>query len=369
MSILKKGFSAALCIALLLAAVVPAAAAGAEDAGFYNVGAAAMAEIVPLSESGDAVEAVARNVDGLDGDELFYPGSTALLVTLSAAEAGKWYLLTVSAGDTVCFAEQQSGNGPISFRVAFVLPAQRTDLTLRIASDSDSFTPIAVSLSYTPEAAGAPETPEPPEPPETPAPTDAVSDCPRDGTCAMAAFSDLAPSAWYHDGVHYVLASGLMQGYGDGVFAPDGTASRAMTAQILWNLEGRPEAETGAVFADVAEDAWYAAAVRWASGAGIITGWTDAAGEQRFDPDAAVTREQLAAMLYRFARLRGEGFSGMWSFQLDYPDAADASGWAYEPLCWMVMRGIVNGMDGRLNPRGSATRAQVASMLFRFSLE
>ena len=358
---MKKGISAALCIALLLAASVPAAAAGTEDAGFYDVGAAERIEIVPLSESGEAVEAVARNVDGSDGDELFYPGSTALDVTLDSTAEGTWYLLTVSAGDTVCFADQQSGGGPVAFHVAFALPPERTDLTLRIGSNAEGFAPIIVALSYTPEAADAPEQP-------SPDPAGAVSDCPRNEACVMAAFSDLEPSAWYHDGIHFALASGLMQGYGDGVFAPDGTASRAMTAQILWNMEGRPEAQNGAVFADVAEDAWYAGAVRWASDAGIITGWTDAAGEQRFDPDAAVTREQAAAMLYRYAKLHGEGFAELWSFPLDFPDAGDAAQWAYEPLCWMVMRGVINGMDGKLNPQGSATRAQLASMLFRFTL-
>ncbi len=357
---MKKLFSAALCIALLLAASVPTGAANTADAGFYDVGTAEGVEIVPLSESGEAVQAVTRNVDGEDGDELFYPGSVALRVTLDAAKAGKWYLLTVSSGDTVCFADQQSGGGQLTFRAAFSLPAQRTDLTIRIGSDDNGFAPIAVALSYTPEAAKAAEQP-------APDPAGAISDCPRDETCVMAGFSDLEPSAWYHDGVHYVLASGLMQGYGEGVFAPDGTASRAMTAQILWNMEGRPEAKNGAMFADVAEDAWYADAVHWASGAGIVTGWTDAAGEQRFDPDAAVTREQFAAMLYRCAKLNGEGFAEAWSFPLDFPDTGDAAQWAYEPLCWMVMRGVINGMDGKLNPQGSATRAQVASMLFRFT--
>jgi len=361
---MKRRFIAALCIALLLASAVPASAAGAEDAGFYNIGSAELIEIVPLSEAGEPVPAVVRNVDGLDGDELFYPGSDALRVTLNAAEAGKWYLLTVSAGDAFLFAEQQSGDGPVSFRAAFALPQERTDLTLRIGSNADGFVPIAVALSYTPEAAGAPEPPEP-----TPGPSGAVSDCPRDESCIMAAFSDLDPSAWYHDGVHYALAAGLMQGYGEGVFAPDGTASRAMTAQLLWNMEGRPEAESGAAFADVAEDAWYADAVRWASGTGIITGWTDSAtGEQRFDPDAAVTREQFAAMLYRYAKLHGAGFTEMWSFPLDFPDAGNVAEWAYEPLCWMMMQGVINGMDGMLNPQGSATRAQVASMLSRFTL-
>lgn len=355
MSDLKKIITAALCAGLLLAALAPAAAAGTEDAGFYGIDAAAPVEIVPLSKEGTPVQAVSRNVDGVDGDEVFYPGSSFLRVTLDGTEAGKWYLLTVSAGDAVCFVEQQPGGGSISFLVAFALPRERTDLTLHIGSDAGGFAPITAALFYTPKATAAPE------------PTGTLSDCPRNESCAMAAFSDLEPSAWYHDGVHYVLSSGLMQGCGDGFFLPDGMASRAMIAQILWNMEGRPEAENGTVFADVEGDAWYAGAVCWASGTGIITGWTDTAGEQRFDPDAAVTREQLAAMLYRYEKLHGEGFTGAWNFTLNFPDADDAAEWAYEPLCWMVMRGVVNGMDGKLNPQGSATRAQVASMLFRLT--
>ena len=191
--------------------------------------------------------------------------------------------------------------------------------------------------------------------------------CPRDASCPISAFTDADPAAWYHDGVHYVLETGIMQGLGDGSFLPDGTTSRAMAAMILWNLEGRPAMTGGAVFADVAADAWYADAVRWAAGTGVVTGWTEADGTRVFSPEADVTREQFAAMLYRYAKLRGEGFTGLWSFRLDFPDAADAAEWAYEPLCWMVMRGVINGMDGRLNPQGTATRAQVANMLYRFA--
>ncbi len=345
---LKKLLTAAFCAVLLLSNV-PAGAAGPEDAGFYNIGSAEQVEITPLSESGEEVQAVAQDVDGEAGDEAFYPGSCRLRVTLKETEAGKWYLLTLLAGERVLFAEQQGGGGPLSILAAFSLPARRTELTLRIGSDADGFAPIAVSLFYTP---GLPT---------------AVSECPRDGGCVMAAFTDLEPSAWYHDGVHYVLAAGLMQGGGDGIFAPEGTASRAMAAQILWNMEGRPDAEGGAGFADVAGDAWYADAVRWASFAGVITGWTDdATGDRFFAPDADVTREQFAAMLYRYAKKHGEGFDGAAAFHLDFPDAGAAAEWAYEPLCWCVMQGVVNGMDGLLAPQGKATRAQVACMIARF---
>ena len=356
---MKNSFTAALCVLLVLTAAVPAVAADPEQAGYYNIGSAEAVEIAPLSPDGEAVPAQARNVDGIDGDETFYPGSCMLRVRLHETETGKWYLLTVSAGDGVLFAEQQSGGGALSFRVAFLLPPGQTDLTLRITSDAAGFAPLAVPLSYTPQVSDASAQPEPaPE----------GSECPRDDSCIMAAFSDLEPSAWYHDGIHYALASGMMQGLGGGVFAPEGTASRAMAAQLLWNMEGRPAPENGADFADVAADAWYAEAVRWASGAGIITGWTDdETGMLYFAPTANVTREAFAAMLYRYAKQHGQGFAGTWEFRLDFTDAADAAEWAYEPLCWWVMHGVINGMDGRLNPQGSATRAQLASMLFRFA--
>ena len=97
----------------------------------------------------------------------------------------------------------------------------------------------------------------------------------------------------------------------------------------------------------------------------IITGWTQDS-KQVFDPNAPITREQLAAMLYRYAKLHGEGFEGLWSFRLDFPDAGDVAEWAHEAMCWWVMNGIVNGMDGRLNPQGNATRAQIATMVWRY---
>ena len=83
-------------------------------------------------------------------------------------------------------------------------------------------------------------------------------------------------------------------------------------------------------------------------------------------PTDNVTREQFAAMLYRYAKLNGEGFTGLWAFQLDFPDAADVAGWADEAMHYWVMEGVINGMGGKLNPQGYATRAQVATMICRF---
>ena len=185
--------------------------------------------------------------------------------------------------------------------------------------------------------------------------------------CPLAAFSDLDRKAWYHDGVHFVLDAGWMQGLGDGRFDPNGTTTRAMAAVLLWNMAGKPTVNYILPFADVAQGAWYAEAVRWAAAEKIVEGWTDENGAQIFAPDQEVTREQFAAMLYRYAQTQGRGFTGLWSFFLDYPDASDVSVWAVEAVSWMVMHGVVNGMDGRLNPKGSSTRAQIAAMVYRFA--
>ena len=204
----------------------------------------------------------------------------------------------------------------------------------------------------------------------TPAADDAKKDpaaCDGGDGCPLAAFRDLDPGAWYHDGVHFVLSEGWMQGLGDGRFAPEGTTTRAMAAVLLWNMAGRPTVNYILPFADVAQGAWYAEAVRWAAAEKIAEGWTDESGTLVFGPEKEITREQFAAMLYRYAQRQGKGFKGLWSFLLDFPDASDVSPWAVEAVSWMVMNGVVNGMDGRLNPKGSSTRAQTAAMVSRFA--
>ena len=184
---------------------------------------------------------------------------------------------------------------------------------------------------------------------------------------AKQTFSDVKPGDWFYEGVEYVAEKGWMQGPGGGVFQPNETTTRAMVAQVLWNMAGKPVVNAAIPFADVAEGAWYADSVRWAAEKGVVTGWTDENGRQVFDPDGKVTREQFAAMLYRYAKTLGKGFTGLWSFRLDFPDAGDVSPWATEAMSWMVMQGVINGMDGRLNPQGVSTRAQVATMIQRLA--
>lgn len=178
------------------------------------------------------------------------------------------------------------------------------------------------------------------------------------------AFSDLDASAWYYESVDYALENGLMGGYGNGKFAPDATLSRAMLAQVLCNIQGRPAVTGASPFTDVAGDAWYADAVVWASANGLVDGY----GDGRFGPDTPITREQMAVMLWRYARYRGCDVSvGEDTNILSYRDIDKLSDYAFAAVQWAVGAGILTGYeDGTLKPNGLATRAEVAAMLMRY---
>ena len=185
----------------------------------------------------------------------------------------------------------------------------------------------------------------------------------RDHTPKDFPFADVTTGAWFYEAVDYVFQRDLMNGTGGARFTPNGTASRAMVATILWRMAGEPQVNYAMSFADVPAGTWYTEAVRWAASEGIVTGYSDT----KFGPDDPVTREQFAAMLYRYAQTLGEGFTGSWSFPLDFPDAAEVSDYAYEALCWMTKEKVLEGMeDGNLHPQSTATRAQLATMLMRF---
>ena len=188
--------------------------------------------------------------------------------------------------------------------------------------------------------------------------------CPQDSTCPISAFTDADPTAWYHDGVHYVLENGIMSGLGNGQFAPNDTTSRAMMAQILWNMEDKPAYSGALGFTDVSADDWFAAAVRWADAEGIIGGY----GDGKFGPNDAVTREQLATILYRYAKYKGVDVSvGEDTNILSYDDAFDVSEWAIPAMQWAVGNGLISGRTAStLNPKDKATRAEIATIIMRY---
>ncbi len=186
----------------------------------------------------------------------------------------------------------------------------------------------------------------------------AYKGCPRDVTCPIWPYTDADTHAWYHDGVHFCIENNLMIGYGDDIFAPNDTLSRAMLAQILYNKTGRPTAPEAAPFGDVPEGLWYAPAVAWGAENGIVEGY----GNGKFGPADPVTREQLAAMLWRYAGRPESGES-----LARFPDSGKISPWAVEALRWAVEQGIVEGRDtGVLAPAATASRAEAAAMVQRF---
>lgn len=174
-------------------------------------------------------------------------------------------------------------------------------------------------------------------------------------------FADVPASAWYYDAVEYVYENGLMSGVSGGRFAPDDTLTRAMLVQTLYAMEGRPAAAS-AGFADVASGDWYTSAVNWAAANGVVSG----VSETGFGPNNALTREQLALILYRFAQYKGYDVTGT-SDLAAYADGSSVSGWAAEAMGWAVDAGLISGVGGnQIAPTGTASRAQVAQILMNF---
>ena len=191
--------------------------------------------------------------------------------------------------------------------------------------------------------------------------------CSRDSACPIWPFADAAPSAWYHDGVHYCVEGGLMQGVSPAMFLPDGSTTRAQLVTILWRLEGCPEADGAAVFSDVPDSAWYAKAVRWAAGRGIVKGYENG----RFGADDAVTREQLTTILYRYAQYKGYDVSAFEGADiLRFADAQTVSEYAVRAMQWAcgaeLMTGIAQDGGMFLAPKATTTRAQLATLMMRF---
>lgn len=192
-----------------------------------------------------------------------------------------------------------------------------------------------------------------------------TADQPCDGgkDCPSAPFTDVDTAKWYHLSVDYVLTHKMMNGVSSRAFAPNANLTRGMLVQILYNLEGKPKG-TAANFSDVQADAWYAEAVGWAASNKVVTGYADGT----FRPNAGVTREQAAAILYRYAQSKGIDVSvGENTNILSYVDVQQASEYAIPALQWAVGAGVLNGKNGgRLAPTGTATRAEIAAIMQRW---
>ncbi|MBE6944632.1 MAG: hypothetical protein E7459_00910 [Ruminococcaceae bacterium] len=179
-------------------------------------------------------------------------------------------------------------------------------------------------------------------------------------SCPAKEFTDVNLNDWYHDGVDYVLANGLMEGMGDGIFAPNANLTRGQLVTILYRMAGEPSVKgMRQPFTDVLAGQWYSDAIVWAYNEGIVNGMSATV----FGTNAKITREQIATILYRYVGAEEETENAL----ADYADAGKVSDWAVEAMNWAVANGLINGMsETTLVPQGNATRAQIATILMRY---
>ncbi len=177
---------------------------------------------------------------------------------------------------------------------------------------------------------------------------------------SSGAFSDVSEGKWYYEAVEYVRKKQLMSGVGGGRFQPEGVLTRAQFAQIIYQSEGKPKAPK-AGFADVKPDAWYYDAVCYAADAGITSG----CGDGRFGPNDPITREQMAAKLWRLEKINNKDLKDP-NLILDFPDAAEVSEYAQTAMRWAVEQGIIHGKNGWLDPKGYAKRSETAQIIMNY---
>lgn len=175
-------------------------------------------------------------------------------------------------------------------------------------------------------------------------------------------FTDVAEGAWYYDSIKYVYSNGMMVGTGDTKFSPNATTTRGMIVTILYRLEGEPAVSGASSFNDVAEGKYYANAVKWAAENEIVSGY----GYGNFGPEDPISREQMAAILYRYAAFKGLDMTKTADLS-KFTDSGKISDWSKSALGWANAEGLVNGKGGGiLDPLGNATRAEVSAILYRF---
>lgn len=180
---------------------------------------------------------------------------------------------------------------------------------------------------------------------------------------AYTPFADVSPNAWYFEAVSFVYDRGLMEGTSNYAFSPDADLSRGMLAAILYRMAGSPEVSGYSTFGDVPTTAYYARAIAWAQDHGIVTG----VSAESYKPDSPVTREQLVAILSRYAQYKGHETSVSYDYLSTYGDASSASAYAREALNWAVARGVIDGQSGGvLAPTATASRAEVAQVLMNY---
>lgn len=202
------------------------------------------------------------------------------------------------------------------------------------------------------EGGDEPDNPDIPLPPVTPTPTPTPE----------LPFDDVKPGDWFYNDVVYVYEKGIMDGVDNRVFSPNTTLNRAMFVTMLYRVAGEPTVSKTADFSDVPGGTWFSDAVAWASSQGIVDGFDD----DLFGPYNSLTREQLATILYRYAKWSGRSTYAPTDALTGFVDADKVSSYALDAMRWAVYTGLMQGSENGLEPQSSASRAQVAAIIHRF---
>lgn len=187
------------------------------------------------------------------------------------------------------------------------------------------------------------------------------------GTEAVASvFSDVPAGSWYEEAVLWAAENGITSGVGEGTFGPSLEVTRGQVVTMLWRIECSPEPAGSAAFTDVPDGKWYSEAVAWAAENNIVAGYPG----NVFAPNRAISRQELVTILYRYGTHKDNSVTAPNTDLSGYADYGDVSSFALEAMCWAVGNGIVNGTSAStLSPKGTATRAQLVQMLYRWLAE
>ena len=191
-----------------------------------------------------------------------------------------------------------------------------------------------------------------------------ILDCQKDKLCVINPFMDTQNDNWWHDGIHYSVDKGIMEGFSSTEFQPKSTTTRAQIVAMLWRMEGSPVVNYTLMFTDLNRD-WYREAIRWAASTGVVNGYSD----MTFRPDAAISRQEFAAIMYRYAGLKELDFAkdANTKFILPFDDKKNIKAWAEEAMNWCYVMGLITGKPGDIvDPQGFTTRAEAATMMYRF---
>ncbi len=184
---------------------------------------------------------------------------------------------------------------------------------------------------------------------------------PEADNCPSLAFDDLDTNMWYHEFVDYAIENGLMAGTADRAFSPELPVTRAQVVTVLWRLENEPVVNYAMTFEDVAEDQWYTEAVRWAASIDIVGGYS----AEKYGADDYISRQDMAAILWRYASYRGYDVSA--SDDLNYADADNIKDYALTAMRWVCGSGVFEGNgDGTVNPTGNTRRCEFATIIMKF---